>query len=150
MSSQRHLSREVALQILYRYDAAKMGGQIIPSTSIEIASDLNKHFEHFQVSQTAREFASQLVAGTLLNAARLDQLLEKHASNWKVSRMSLIDRNLLRMAAFELLNPSSDIPPKVTLDEAIELAKQFGTTDSASFVNGVLDSLQKERGNGVI
>jgi len=145
MSSSRHLAREVALQLLYRYDAAKQAGQSVPSSSIEIAQDLSKHFDHFQVPEGVREFASFLVAGSLMKAEKLDHLIENHASNWRVSRMPMIDRNLLRMASFELLE-SQDIPVKVTLDEAIELAKQFGTADSSAFINGVLDSLQKERG----
>jgi N utilization substance protein B len=145
MSSSRHLAREVALQILYRYDAAQQGGQRIPSSPIEIAQDLAKHFEHFQVTAGVREFTSTLVAGTLLHQAKLNSVIEKHASHWKVARMALIDRNLLRMAAFELLN-SDETPTRVILDEAIELAKQFGTSDSSAFINGVLDSLQKERG----
>ncbi len=108
-----------------------------------MAADLTKHFEHFQVPEVVRQFSAELVAGTLTQSASLDERLEKYAVNWKISRMALIDRNLLRMATYEILN-FPDIPPSVTIDEAVELAKQFGTADTSAFVNGILDNLRKD------
>jgi N utilization substance protein B len=139
----RHHAREIALQILYRYDvnsSAKEG--TTPPTGLALVEDLKKHFEHFQVSEGVREFAAELVAGTLQNAVELDQEIEKYASNWKISRMALIDRNLLRMSMFEMTR-FKDIPASVTIDEAVELAKQFGTADTSAFVNAILDSFRK-------
>src|SRR5690606_1784412 len=98
----RHHAREIALQLLYRYDVnatAKDGVQ--PPTGLTLADDLKKHFEHFQVTDGVREFAAELVAGTLQNSAELDLEIEKYANHWRVSRMAVIDRNLLRMSLFE-------------------------------------------------
>jgi transcription antitermination protein NusB len=144
----RHKAREIALQILYRYDVASHGngptsGPTAKKSSQEMISELTSHFQHFDVPEPLREFAGQLVAGSLSEITRLDELLEKHASNWKVSRMSFVDRSLLRMAAYELIN-FPDTPASVVIDEAIELAKQFGNQDTPSFVNGILDSIKGE------
>lgn len=140
----RHHAREVALQILYRYDIAVQSGGKIPELGPALIEDLQRHFDHFKVPENLRGFAAELVAGTLRETAAIDALIEQHTENWKITRMALIDRNLLRMATFELSH-FQDIPANVTLDEAIELAKQFGTTDTASFINGVLDSILKSR-----
>lgn len=135
----RRRSREVALQILYRYDIATDSAP----TGIALAQELVKHFEHFQVKPESREFAAELVTGCLTKREELDQILEQHAANWKVSRMASIDRCLLRMATYEMQH-FLDVPPSVTMDEAIELAKQFGSSESASFINGLLDAIAKK------
>jgi len=143
----RHRAREVALQILYRYDVPQQQGAIIPrGTTIPqgtaLLNDLVHHFDHFQVDDGLREFASQLVAGTLQHMSDLDSMLEQHVSNWKVARLGFVDRSLLRMAAYEL-KFMPETPASVVIDEAIELGKEFGTEDTPSFVNGVLDALKK-------
>lgn len=143
----RHHAREIALQILYRYDLGSSSVShpeaVVPTpTGVALSDDLKKHFEHFQVTEGVREFASELVAGTLSQAAELDLEIEKYANNWKIARMALIDRNLLRMALFEMTR-FKDIPHSVTIDEAVELAKQFGTADTSGFVNAILDSFRK-------
>ena len=89
---------------------------------------------------TDRDADRRVVAGTLGALTQLDEALQKHASHWKVSRMSSLDRSLLRMATYELMY-SKDVPKTVVIDEAIELAKQFGTAETPAFVNGVLDSI---------
>jgi len=150
MSHSRHHAREVALQILYRYDVAalekgteksaeKVQAVLSPS---ELAQDIAMHFEHFAVTPGVREFAANLVAGTLAQASEIDLEIEKFANNWKISRMALIDRNLIRMAYYEMTH-FKDIPHTVTIDEAIELAKQFGSADAPSFVNAILDNIRK-------
>jgi transcription antitermination protein NusB len=140
----RHRAREIALQILYRYDVA-LGStpKVEPPKGGALATELSQHFDHFIVSQDLRDFAAHLVAGTLQNQTELDGLLERHASNWKVARMSSVDRSLLRMAAYELKS-MPETPSSVVIDEAIELAKQFGTSDTPAFVNGVLDAVKGE------
>ncbi|MDR3608254.1 MAG: transcription antitermination factor NusB [Oligoflexia bacterium] len=137
----RHRAREVALQILYRYDvAAQADGTPIP-TGAALAQDLTRHFDHFQVTADLREFAAQLVAGTLTARAELDALIEAAVSNWKLNRLAVIDRSLLRMSAYEMKNfPETSI--SVIIDEAVELGKQFGSADTPAFVNGVLDALK--------
>ena len=143
--SKRHLAREAALQILYSYDLALESTSKPYPTGEALAKDLVKHFEHFRVSEESRAFAGELVSGTLARTSELDQTLEKHAKNWKLSRMAYIDRNLLRMAACELIHHTGT-PTTVVIDEAVELAKQFGTLDSSAFVNGILDSIRIELG----
>jgi N utilization substance protein B len=154
MKPSRHQAREVALQILYRYDMALQGvtnvhvptgpSPVKPNLTaapVPVIEDLNRHFDHFNVPEELRGFAAELVAGSLRELARLDGLLEKHASNWKVGRMGFVDRNLLRMSIYELSH-FPDTPPSVVIDEAIELAKQFGTAESPAFINGVLDAIK--------
>lgn len=139
----RHRAREVALQILYRYEVQAHTTQTQPPQGSELAQDLIRHFEHFSVPQGLREFAAQLVAGTLAEAAEIDPLIEKRAQSWKINRMPPVDRSLLRMATYELKH-FADTPVSVILNEAIELAKQFGTAETPTFINGVLDALQKD------
>ncbi|MBY0470672.1 transcription antitermination factor NusB [bacterium] len=133
----RHLAREIALQILYEYDVGSF------PTGVELDGAIHKHFEHFKVPEKLRDFAGELVRGTVQHREALDQTLEKHATHWKLSRMSVIDRNLLRMALYEMQN-FKDIPASVSIDEAIELAKQFGSSESPSFINGILDAYHRE------
>lgn len=135
----RRRSREVALQILYRYD---LSTEPAP-TGLALAQELTGHFDHFQVPLNSREFAAELVSGSLSKREELDPLIEQQAAHWKLGRMGSIDRCLLRMAVHELRN-FPDIPVSVTIDEAIELAKQFGSQESASFVNGMLDAIAKK------
>jgi len=140
----RHRAREAALQILYRYDLSLHSTGTKPPSGTALAEDMVRHFEHFQVIPDLRPFSAELVAGTLMNQESLDEAIEKHAVNWKVSRMAFIDRCLLRMATYEMKN-FPDTPPSVVMDEAIELAKQFGTAETPSFVNGILDAIQQEK-----
>lgn len=132
----RSRAREIALQYLYFYDCAH---DLLGNS----ASDVDKHFEHFEVSPRVRDFARDLACGTLEHQIRIDDILQKHAEHWKLSRMSLVDRNLLRMASYELLY-HADIPSSVTINEAVELAKRYGNQESAPFVNGVLDAIAKQ------
>lgn len=131
----RHRAREIALQILYR--------EILPSEPQQLIRELQEHFDHFKIPQELREFSALLVAGALKDANHLDELIRKHsAPHWKLERMTAVDRSLLRIAIYELLN-HKETPPSVVIDEAVELAKQFGTEDSPAFINGLLDSIRK-------
>ncbi len=134
--SSRHRARESALQILYSLDT---GEQKAPS---ELIPRLNQHFDHFKVPEDLREFASELVSGSLLDRESIDELLERHATHWKVSRMASLDRCLLRMAVNEMLR-FPETSSSIIIDEAIELGKQFGTPETPGFVNGILDSIRK-------
>lgn len=136
----RHRAREVALQVLYRYDVGAQGAN--PPAGPDLAMDIKRHFDHFQVTEQLREFSALLISGTLHELPALDALIEKNASNWKVARMPLIDRMLLRMATYELMH-ISDTPATVVINEAVELAKEFGTAETPAFVNGVLDSIRR-------
>jgi N utilization substance protein B len=140
----RHRAREVALQILYRYDGQQAGTARAENDrppAQELIRELGTHFDHFQVPVDLREFAGRLVAGTLTELAELDLLLETHASNWKVARMVSVDRSLLRMSIYELKHfPETD--SSVIIDEAVELGKQFGSAETPAFVNGILDAIK--------
>lgn len=90
-----------------------------------------------------RLFAEPLIRGTLEHREELDRIIQKHARNWSLQRMAVVDRNLLRLAAYEMLY-RPDIPPVVSINEAVDIAKKYSTDDSGKFVNGILDSLRKE------
>jgi len=139
----RHRAREVALQILYQYDLAFHSSQQAPPQDQHLVADLQYHFNHFNVPEALREFAAQLVVGTLGQIPQLDEVLEKNTSHWKVPRMSSVDRSLLRMAIYEMLH-IREVPHSVVIDEAIELAKQFGTSETPAFINGILDSIRTQ------
>ncbi len=141
----RHRAREIALQILYQYDLNSQSQPTQPAKPLPfgqaLLNDLTRHYEHFNVPETLREFVGQLVSGTLNDLKSLDEILEKHTSNWKISRMSAVDRSLLRMATYEMMFVKA-VPPSVVIDEAIELAKDFGTAETPAFINGILDSIK--------
>ena len=151
MKPSRHQAREVALQILYRYDIGLQAaantqapGDIAPEIVAKLASELigelNRHFDHFNVPLELRRSRPSWLPAPCARCPA-DGLLEKHAANWKIGRMGFVDRNLLRMSIYELSH-FPDTPASVVIDEAIELAKQFGTAESPAFVNGVLDAVK--------
>jgi N utilization substance protein B len=125
----RHQSRERALQILFQYDIHGKPGLW-----------LEEFWKPLKDDQESKAFAEELVAGVLEHKKELDELIGRYATNWKVSRMQVVDRNILRLGAYEL-RWLDDVPAKVTMNEAIELAKDFGDDDAAKFVNGILDKV---------
>ena len=129
----RKKSREFALQVLYQLNITKQ----------DVITALTQFEEHFLSPEEADEFLRRLVLGVLEHCPELDRLIEQYSENWRLDRINLIDRNILRMALFELLY-CEDIPPKVTINEAIDLGKRFGSEDSGSFINGILDRIQNE------
>jgi transcription antitermination protein NusB len=131
----RHQSRERALQILFQYD---IHGK--PDVWLE------EFWKQYEVSEDVKAFAEQLVNGVLEHKKDLDALIGRYATNWKVSRMQIVDRNILRLGAYELLH-LGEVPAKVTVNEAIELAKDFGDEEAAKFVNGILDKLLTTEAN---
>ena len=132
--SRRRQSREFALQILYQRDA---GGEAVESV---IAS----FWESQGVAQPdIRSFAEDLVRGAERHRASIDERILAASEHWDPARMAAIDRTILRLAIFELLH-RDDIPPKVSINEYIEIAKKFSTEDSGGFVNGILDRIWRE------
>jgi N utilization substance protein B len=129
----RRKSREFALQVLYQLNISKQD----PLTA------LTQFRKHFLSSGEADVFQKRLVLGVLEHCSELDRLIERYSENWRLDRINLIERNILRMAIFELLF-CEDIPPKVTINEAIDLGKRYGSEDSGSFINGILDRIQHE------
>ena len=136
----RHRSREVALQTLYAVDVSHGAKSAAPSVpSAEEAFD--GIAENFDLPEGARAFAKELALGTAQFLGPIDELVGTHAVNWRVSRMAAVDRNILRLAIYELLY--TETPVSVVLDEAIELAHHFGSDASPPFVNGVLDAVAR-------
>jgi transcription antitermination protein NusB len=128
----RHLGRELALQALYQMDLSGARGPEDPAA----------FFATFPADERAREFAIVLVEGVRRERALLDKHLADALENWSIERLSRVDHNILRLALYELMR-LDDIPARVTIDEAIELAKRFGDRESGRFVNGVMDQLAK-------
>jgi N utilization substance protein B len=95
------------------------------------------------VDPDTQEFAEALVRGSKLHQDKIDQMLAQYAEHWELDRMAVVDRNILRMAVYELLW-QPEVPPKAAINEAIEIAKKFGTTESSRFINGVLDRILRE------
>ena len=125
--SRRSRAREVALQVLYQDD---LNPKVNPALS-------DRFLQNRLRADELVEFARSLVAGVRRNRTEVDELLSRTADNWSLKRMAATDRNILRLGAFEILY--SDTPDRVAINEAVELAKRFGTAQSAQFVNGILD-----------
>ena len=105
------------------------------------AENLELFCEHFEVSKNVKPFFLRLVEGVQSFKKEIDPLIEKYSDNWKMGRMSRVDRNIMRIAVYELLH-CDDIPEKVSINEAIDIGKKFGTDDSGAFINGILDSIR--------
>jgi N utilization substance protein B len=133
----------VALQALYAVDlaASEKPGEQPPVPSGPADRVFDDVATHFELPEGARAFAKELVCQVMARREELDALLAEHARNWRLSRMAAVDRNVLRIAAYELL--CTDTPTSVVLDQAIELARRFGDAPSPGFVNGVLDGLAR-------
>ena len=129
MSSRRHKAREVALQMLFQKDL-----------NPDVAPDLiREQIQEALQDERLSRFAWSLFAGVIESRAVIDAKIEAVAANWNIARMPTTDRNAIRLGAFELLY--TDTPPRVVIDEALELAKSFGSANSSAFVNGILDRL---------
>jgi transcription antitermination factor NusB len=126
----RRKARELAIQILYYMEFTK--GSI--GDSFDVICD------NFSSSNAIKAFSKKLVYGVCGNMDALDKAIRDASKNWRLERMSVVDRSILRLGAFEILFPQ-DTPPKVAIDEAIELGKKFGTEESGSFINGILDNI---------
>ncbi len=127
---QRREGRELALQALYSLDL----------NPIETRESLRLLRENARVPAAVRTFAEELVTGVMANREEIDRRIGENSKNWSVARMSRVDLGILRIATFEFLY-RGDIPKNVTINEAIEVAKKFGTEESPAFVNGILDEI---------
>jgi N utilization substance protein B len=138
----RHRSRDIALQVLYAMELEPVQEDPKDSASDErIQGHFQRVVKHFEVPRGSSEFSEQLVRGVLTNRKALDEAVESFATNWRVDRMTVIDRNVLRLGAYELMH--TDTPTAVVIDEAVDLAHRFGADQSPGFVNGILDSLAR-------
>jgi len=133
----RTLARESALKILYQKE--------VRSSAVDALFEQfwnNEELTEETKETEVRDFTRRLVFGIDRDLAKIDEKISQYATNWQLKRMAIIDRNILRLGVFELLF-TSDIPPKVTINEAIELAKKYGDLESGKFVNGILDKIHK-------
>jgi len=130
----RRKAREVALQFLYQLD--QHGAE-------DPAPHDHEFWQRHPVDPDTHAFAEELVRGSKQQQGKIDQLLTQYAEHWDLDRMAVVDRNILRMAVYELLW-QPEVPPKAAINEAIEIAKKFGTTESSRFINGVLDRILRE------
>jgi N utilization substance protein B len=133
---QRRKARELAMQALFLMDTSNVS----ESDAFKIVTRHVKPDE----DDVSFAFTKALIAGTTLNKIKIDETLSKTAANWTLSRMAAVDRNILRLAAFELLY-TPDTPANVVLDEAIEIVRKFSTEEATKFVNGILDKIKNER-----
>ena len=132
----RRKAREHALQILFQLDIRKEK----PSAAV-----LKPFWAEYKPDDEVKAFAEEIIKGTYKHLAEINKLIHECAKNWTLDRMGVVDRNVLRMAVYEILY-RMDIPTSVTINEAIEIAKKFGTDESGSFVNGILDSVARVTG----
>ena len=128
----RRKARELALQMLYQHD---LSGNV-PDAIVDTFEDLQKS------KANTREFAVRIFRGTVEHLGEIDEMITAQADNWRLSRMAVVDRNIIRMSIYEFLH-ENDTPKLVIIDEAIEIAKKFGTQKSSQFINGILDGILK-------
>jgi N utilization substance protein B len=126
----RRKAREIALQVLYQIDISK----------IDVDESIALFRDNFGMPQELVEFSTQLIKSTLDHIKEIDALIKNCSEQWSLERMSTVDKNILRMAVCEFLY-CGDIPPKVTLNEAIDIGKIYGSDNSGSFINGILDAM---------
>ncbi len=126
----RRKAREFALKVLFHMEF----NPGVPNETFKLIA------ENFGLDASIRSFAEELVLGVFENKKKLDDVIRKSSKNWKLERMSRADRSILRLGAFEILF-RQDIPPKVSIDEAVELGKKYSTDDSSAFINGILDNI---------
>lgn len=132
---QRRQSRELALQVLFQMEFAP---------NLNFHDGLETFRKNFEAEVEVWQYAELLLSGIQENLAKIDGMIQKSSAHWSLKRMALVDLNIMRVACFEMKFSGEAIPPAVAIDEAIEISRKYGTSDSASFVNGVLDQLAKE------
>lgn len=140
MASNRHLGRIIVLQTLYEYDFRTN----LDDSSANLRNILERNLERYANKVKDTDFVYQLAEGVNKASRQLDAIIAPAAPDWPLSQISIIDRDIMRMALFELTSMRELIPPKVSINEAIELAKSFGSESSSRFVNGVLGTLWRQ------
>lgn len=131
----RRKARACALQMLFQYDVARPTPDELIATYWESFGD--------DLEEAATAFANRLVLGTIATLDQIDGLIKLRAENWRISRMAIVDRNILRLAVYEFLN-EPDTPKTVVINEALEIARRFSTFEATQFINGILDAVKKD------
>ena len=136
--SSRHLARSIVLQSLYEWDFNK-------DKKTGLKETLGKNIKEFGPGIEEKDFINKLADGVLEHQPQIDKIIEKSAPEWPIDQITIVDRNVLRMGIFELLfGDKKEVPPKVAINEAIELAKNYGGESSGRFINGVLGTIYRE------
>ncbi len=144
MASNRHLGRIVALQTLYEYEFRAVDGAVVSVDEI-----LGRNIARYETAIEDKIFVDEIVKGVIAATAELDLKLQPIAPGWPIEQIARIDRNVLRIGLYELLYKADAVPPKVAINEAVELAKAFGSDNSSKFVNGVLGTALRTLVEGV-
>ena len=142
MASNRHLGRVIVLQSLYEYELRTLAAD----PEVELDTIIAKNIEPYEKTLGDTEFVYSLAHKVAENFETLDKVLQPIAPEWPISSISAVDRNVLRMGLYELSECQDTIPPKVAINEAVELAKAFGSDNSSKFINGVLGTAYKQLG----
>jgi N utilization substance protein B len=136
----RQKAREIAFQFLFRYDHDGFNNAAAPS---QVFDEFTKHAEHFDCPPESFDFAARLAETTIKQLTMIDEMITKYAENWRLERIGAVDKSILRMGIAELLF-FKDVPISVTLNEVIELSKDFGEAETPAFINGILDPISRE------
>jgi N utilization substance protein B len=153
MASNRHLGRIVALQTLYEYEFRTQA----EDESVDVSAILDRNLERYETAIQDKTFVRNLVDGVIAEQSGLDEKIQPIAPEWPIEQIARVDRSILRIGLYELLFLSDIVPPKVAINESVELAKAFGSDNSSKFVNGVLGTAyrtlvegQQEHGSGAV
>lgn len=130
----RRVSREIALQVLYQMEF---------DTALTPIQGLRQYEDHFKNDQLSMDYSEKLIAGIKEHQSQIDETIQKFSINWKISRMSHVDRNIIRLSIFEMTHLKDEVPKNASINEAVEIAKKFGSEDSSHFINGILDQIAK-------
>lgn len=134
----RTKAREYVLQMLYQVEVTQA------SNWQEVLENFWQHHGQEEIPDELKEFSAQLLGGVIAHLSQIDKKISQYAANWQLERMAFVDRNIMRLGCFELLF-RQDIPPKVAINEAVELAKKYSGLDSGKFVNAILDQIKIEK-----
>lgn len=132
----RRKAREVAVQALFQLDF----NQVNTETAMEAVIN-----EHEGISESSKQYAQKLINGTQQSLVEIDSIISSSSNEWKLDRMAAVDRNIARIAIYEMKFSEEQLPPNVAINEAVEMAKTFGSEDSSRFINGILGSLVKKK-----
>lgn len=143
MASNRHLGRIVALQTLYEHDFRTESGD----STFDVSEVLGRNVSRYRETIDDVDFIEKLVGGVVEHQEEIDKVIQPLAPEWPIDQIARMDRVVLRIGAYELIH-AKDVPPKVVINEAVELAKAFGGDNSSKFINGVLGSLLRQREGG--
>jgi len=136
--SSRHLARSIVLQSLYEWDFNR-------DKNLELKKILDKNIKEFGLGLEEADFMNKLTEGVEKHKSKIDKIIEKSAPEWPLDQITIVDRNVLRVGVYELLfGDKKEVPPKVAINEAIELAKNYGGESSGRFINGVLGTIYRE------